>query len=321
MNFWKNKKILVTGGDGFLGQALIHRLIHSGATSENISIPHYPEDDLLNFSDCLKFSKNINVIFHLAGKVGGILFNQEHPGSMMYENLQMGLNIMEAARINNVQKIINIGTTCSYPLNSPIPLKEVNLWDGYPAEETAPYGLAKKMLLELGRGYHKEYRMKSIFLLPVNLYGPNDHFEGESTHVIPALIKRITDAKINKLDSVTIWGSGVATREFLYVEDAADGIILAAKNYNKSDPVNLGTGIETTISGIVKIIGNCIGFDGIVRWDKSKPDGTLRRCMDVTLAEREFGFKAKTDLHSGIRKTIDFYLDQINKRKEDLRID
>ena len=305
--FWNDKRVLITGGDGFFGRAVVKKLIDKGVNKSSVIIPKFPQDNLLSFNTCLQFSKDIDIIIHLAAKVGGIMYNKNHPGSMLYENLKMSLNIMEAARVNGVNKIVNIGTTCAYPANSPVPFKESNLWNGYPAKETAPYGLAKKMLLELGKGYKEEYDLNSIFLLPVNLYGPGDHFEGDNTHVIPALISRFVKAKEKHQTKVIIWGSGKATREFLFIDDAADGILLATENYNEPDPINLGTGIETSIKDIVEMISNLVGYSGTIYWDNTKPDGTLRRSVDVRMAEKKIGFHAKTFLKSGLQTTIEYY--------------
>lgn len=307
MNFWKNKKILVTGGDGFFGTAVINKLLDKGVDRHDIIVSQYPNDDLLVFNTCIRLTTNINIVIHLAAKVGGILYNKKHPGSMIYENLQMGLNIMEASRLNGVSKIINIGTTCGYPENAPIPFKESDLWNGYPSEVTAPYGLAKKMLLELGRTYYIEYDFLSNYILPVNLYGPNDHFSGENTHVIPALINRLFEAKKDNAKDFYVWGTGKATREFLYIEDAADGILLAAEKYNKPDALNLGTGVETSIKNLVLLISKIIGYNGEILWDTSKPDGTPRRCLDISKMHKITGFLAKTDLKSGLQKTIEWY--------------
>lgn len=308
MNFWKEKKILVTGGNGFFGKAVVKKLQNSGVSQNDILIPLYPKDDLLNFDKCLTLTNDIDIVIHLAAKVGGILYNQKYPGSMIFENLQMGLNIMEASRLNRVKKVINIGTTCGYPEYTPVPFKESDLWNGYPAKDTAPYGLAKKMLLELGRAYFDEYGLISNYLLPVNLYGPEDHFEGENTHVIPALISRIVNAKKNNIQQFIAWGSGKATREFLYIDDAAEGILLAAEKYDKPDALNLGTGAETSIKDLVLLLSSIVGYKGEIIWDSTKPDGTPRRSLDMQKTQQAINFNANTDLESGLRKTIEWYL-------------
>ncbi|WP_421918646.1 GDP-L-fucose synthase family protein [Marinifilum sp.] len=307
MSFWHKKNILVTGGNGFLGKAVVRGLHLRGVEDKNIIIPNYPENDLRDYLTCLNFTKDIDIVIHLAAKVGGILFNQKHPASMIYDNIMMGFNLMEASRINGVKKLVNLGTTCSYPENAPIPFLEDSLWDGYPALVTAPYGLAKKMLSELSKGYKTEYGFESIFLLPVNLYGPEDNFIKENAHVIPALIQRFENAFSEGTPSVKVWGTGKATREFLYVDDAAEGILMATEYYNDTSPVNLGTGIETSIKDLVTIIADLIGYKGDIEWDLSKPDGTPRRCLDVSRAEKCFGFKANVSMLEGLQKTINWY--------------
>ena len=271
MDFWNKKRILVTGGAGFLGKAVVAGLLKREVLKENIIVPNYPEYDLRHFEHCSELTKNIDIVIHLAAKVGGILFNKKFPGSMMYDNIMMGFNLLEASRINNVKKVVLLGTTCSYPENAPVPFKEEDLWNGYPAEVTAPYGIAKKTLLELAKGYEKEYGLNSIFLLPVNLYGPNDNFCKDDAHVIPALIQRFIEAVKTNKEEVIVWGSGNATREFLFVEDAAEGILKAAEKLNEIIPVNLGTGIETSIREIVDIIADLTHFKGKIVWDYDKP--------------------------------------------------
>lgn len=305
--FWDSKRVLVTGGEGFLGKALVKALFKKGIRPQNILIPVFPKDDLRNYETCLRFTAGVSLVIHLAAKVGGIYFNQKYPGSILHDNLLMGVHLMEASRVNQVQKAVFIGTTCSYPRNAPVPLREETIWDGYPAEVTAPYGLAKKILHELSLAYRKEYGFNSIFLIPVNLYGPQDNFTNEDSHVIPALIKRFFNAATANLPSVTVWGSGKATREFLYVDDAAEGILDAAERYDCSEAVNLGTGIETPIRELVGVISDLTGYQGKVIWDNSKPDGTPRRCVDVSKAWTYFHFGAKTDLKTGLIKTIHWY--------------
>lgn len=313
MNFWVEKKILVTGGAGFLGKAVVNALQKKGVSEQDIIIPEYPTEDLRNFETCLQLTKNIDIVIHLAAKVGGILFNQKYPGSMMYDNIMMGFYLIEASRINKVKKIVLLGTTCSYPENAPIPFKEEDLWNGYPAEVTAPYGIAKKTIHELAKAYKKEYGLNSVFLLPVNLYGPGDNFVKEDAHVIPALIQRFVDAVKEDKKEVIVWGTGNATREFLFVDDAANGILMAAENYNNTDAINLGTGIETPIREIVENIAGFTGFKGKINWDFSKPDGTPRRCLDVTKAINEFGFKSSISLKEGLSQTIKWFLSSNHK--------
>jgi GDP-L-fucose synthase len=257
-----------------------------------------------------------SVVIHLAATVGGIGANIDSPGSFFYDNLVMGVQLIEQARHNNIEKFTIIGTTCAYPKTIPVPFREDNLWEGYPDETNAPYGLAKKMLLVQSDAYRRQYGFNSIFLLPVNLYGPGDNFDPKTSHVVPALIRKFYEAKKNNSPEVVVWGTGKATREFLYASDAAEGIVLATEKYDRSDPVNLGTGIETPIKELVEKIGEIVGYKGEIVWDKSKPDGQMRRCLDVTRAQKEFGFKAKTDFDTGLRETIEWYMEsQKNQTK------
>ncbi|OGH06544.1 MAG: GDP-fucose synthetase [Candidatus Levybacteria bacterium RBG_16_35_11] len=304
----KTKKILLTGKSGFLGGHVYEGLLKRGILKKDIFTPSSKEFNLKEWKNCLKATKNQNIVIHLAAKIGGIGFNKEKPAELFYDNALMGIQLMEAARLNGVEKVVTIGTVCAYPKNAPIPFKETSLWDGYPEEVTAPYGMAKKMLLVQGKAYFDQYKFKSIFLLPVNLYGPGDHFESKHSHVMPALIKRIVDARLDNAKEIIVWGTGKATREFLYVKDAARGIILATERYEKLDPVNLGSGVETSIKKLVETISKIAGYKGRIIWDKTKPDGVIRRKLNVSKAEREFGFKAKTDLKTGIKETIDWYL-------------
>lgn len=304
----KDKKILVTGGNGFLGKVVVRKLVERGVPRENIFTPTMAELDLVKLEDCQKAVAGQDVVIHLAAVVGGIGANREHPGKFFYDNLMMGVQLIESARLAKVQKFVAIGTVCAYPKFTPVPFKEDDLWSGYPEETNAPYGLAKKMLLVQSHGYRQEYGFNSIFLLPVNLYGPGDNFKPESSHVIPALIKKVADAIDAKQNYIEVWGTGVASREFLYVEDAAEGIVLATENYDKSDPVNLGSSMEIAIKNLVTTICRLMNFDGEIRWDSSKPDGQPRRSLDVSRAEKEFGFRAKVNFEDGLKKTIDWYL-------------
>lgn len=306
----KNVKILVTGGNGFLGSNVVKELIADGVPRSNISTPHSSELDLRKWEDCKKAVEGQQLVIHLAAVVGGIGANREHPGKFFYENLMMGVQLMEAARTGGVVKFVAVGTVCAYPKFTPVPFKEDDLWNGYPEETNAPYGLAKKMLLVQAQAYRAEYGFNAIYLLPVNLYGPGDNFDPKSSHVIPALIKKIHEAKEADSPFVEVWGTGGASREFLYVEDAAKGIVLAAKEYDKPDPVNLGSGTEITIKNLVELIGRLMDYKGEIRWDSSKPDGQPRRMLDVSRAKKEFGFKAKTTFEDGLRRTIDWYLGQ-----------
>jgi len=316
MSFWENKKILVTGGAGFLGSHLVEKLINERHVSpENIMIPRSKNMDLRIWENCVKAVKDMDIVIHLAAKVGGIGYNMKYPATLFYDNAIMGIQLMEAARREEVEKFVAIGTICAYPKFTPAPFKEEDLWNGYPEETNAPYGLAKKMLLVQAQAYRKQYGFNAIYLLPVNLYGPRDNFDPESSHVIPALIKKIFDAKLKGEKSITVWGTGKASREFLYVEDAAEGILLATEKYNKPDPVNLGTGKELTIRELVNLIAELCEFEGEIIWDTTRPDGQPRRCLDVNKAEKEFGFKAKTDLKTGLVKTINWYKKEYLKLK------
>jgi GDP-L-fucose synthase len=251
---------------------------------------------------------DVDIVIHLAARVGGIAYNQARPGDIVRDNLFMGVELMEAARLAGVGKFVNIGTTCSYPRDTPIPFREDDIWNGYPEEITAPYGLAKRMLLVMGQAYREQYGFNAVFLLPVNLYGPGDHFDTEYSHVIPALVRKTLEAKQAGEKQLTVWGTGKATREFLYVEDAAEGILLAAEKYGGGAPVNLGSGIETPIKSVVGLIAELAGYTGEITWDASRPDGQPRRCVDAGRARRAFGFTAKTGLREGLAKTIDWYL-------------
>ena len=303
----KNKKILVTGGAGFLGQVVVAKLLERGVPKKNIVIPRSKKYDLRKLEDCKKVLKGIDVVIHLAAKVGGIGFNREHPGQLYYDNLIMGAQLMEEARRAKVEKFVAVGTICAYPKFTPTPFKEDDIWIGYPEETNAPYGLAKKKMLVQSQAYRQEYGFNSVYLLPVNLYGPGDNFDPNSSHVIPALIKKIVEAKAKKSPTVEVWGTGKATREFLYVDDAAEGIVRATENYEKSDPVNLGSGMEISIRDLVETISKLVGFTGKIVWDKTKPDGQPRRQLDTTRAEKEFGFKAQTQFGEGLKKTIAWY--------------
>jgi GDP-L-fucose synthase len=285
----------------------VEKLKEKGVHEEDIRIPRSKDIDLRYWKNCVKVVKDVDIIIHLAAKVGGIGYNQRYPGSLFYDNAVMGIQLMEAAREENVDKFVAVGTVCAYPKYTPVPFKEEDLWDGYPEETNAPYGLAKKMLLVQAQAYRQQYGFNAIFLLPVNLYGPRDNFDLESSHVIPALIRKFTEAVEKNNNQVVVWGTGNVSREFLYVEDAAEGVLLATERYNKPEPVNLGAGFELTIKELVELIATMTGFDGEIVWDTTKPDGQPRRCLDVSKAEREFGFKAKTDFREGLKRTIEWY--------------
>jgi len=301
----KGKTIVVTGGNGFLGKNIVDQVQKRGA--KKIIVPRSKTCDLRIMKNCQKAVKGADIVIHAAGNVGGIGYNQKYPASLFYDNIMIGTQIMEAARIERVKKFVAIGTICCYPKFTPVPFKEENLWDGYPEETNAPYGLAKKMLLVQAQVYRQQYKFNAIFLLPVNLYGPGDNFDPKSSHVIPALIRKFTNAKEKKLPQVKVWGTGKATREFLYVEDAAKGIVLAVEKYDKRDPVNLGVGFEISIKNLANLIAKTVGYKGKIVWDKSRPDGQPRRSLDTSKAEREFNFKAKTSFDDGLFKTIEWY--------------
>ena len=303
----KNKKILVTGGAGFLGSFVMQELIKKGVSPKNITIPRSKDCDLRIFKNCLKVVRNQDVVIHLAAKVGGIGFNKEKPGELFYDNLIMGAQMIEAARQVGVKKFVAIGTICAYPKFTKVPFLESELWNGYQEETNAPYGLAKKMLLVQAQAYRQQYGFNTIYLLPVNLYGPGDNFDPNSSHVIPALIKKVADAQKAGKNFIEVWGTGKASREFLYVEDAAKGIVLATEKYDKPDPVNLGASKEITIKDLVKTICTQMKFKGEIHWDSTKPDGQPRRKLDVSRAKKEFGFIAKTSFETGLKKTIEWY--------------
>jgi len=307
MTFWSDKKILITGGAGFFGSQVVRLLLKKGVLRENIRIPRSREIDLRKWENCRKVVKDCNLVIHLAAKVGGIGYNQNYPAQLFYDNAIMGIQMIEAARQEDVEKCVVVGTICAYPKFTPVPFREENLWNGYPEETNAPYGLAKKMLLVQSQAYRQQYGFNSIYLLPVNLYGPGDNFNPESSHVIPALIKKFTDAKRDHSPQVEVWGTGSASREFLYVDDAARGIILATERYNKPDPVNLGAGMEITIRDLVDLIQDLTHYSGEIYWDTSKPDGQPKRSLDVSRAEKEFGFRAAMPFREGLKRTIEWY--------------
>ena len=309
MGFWADKMILVTGGAGFLGSFIVEKLVNERKVDPgSIRIPRSEETDLRKWENCAKAVKNMDVVIHLAAKVGGIGFNRKYPATLFYDNAVMGIQLMEAARQEGVQKFVAVGTVCAYPKYTPVPFREEDLWNGYPEETNAPYGIAKKILLVQAQAYRQQYGFNAVFLLPVNLYGPRDNFDPESSHVIPALIKKMVDAKLEGKKEVVVWGTGKASREFLYVEDAAEGILLAAEKYDKPDPVNLGVGKEITIRELVNLIAELVGYEGKILWDTSRPDGQPRRCLETSRAKKEFGFEAKTDFVRGLERTIDWYL-------------
>jgi len=307
MNFWSNRKILVTGGAGFLGSFLVEKLKERGC--DRIFIPRAEDYNLVEMEAVERVYRDAkpDIVIHLAARVGGIGANRANPGKFFYDNLMMGVQMMEVGRKTGIEKFVAIGTICAYPKFTPVPFNEVDLWNGYPEETNAPYGLAKKMLLIQAQAYRQQYDFNAIYLLPVNLYGPGDNFDLETSHVIPAIIRKCVEANYKKEEEITVWGTGKATREFLYVEDAAEGILLASEKYNTSDPVNLGAGYEIVISDLIALISELVDFQGEVIWETSKPDGQPRRCLDTSRAEREFGFKAKTSLEEGLKRTIEWF--------------
>ena len=308
MSDFKNKKILITGGSGFLGKYLIESLKNKGC--ENLFYPPGDEYDLRKTEHIKTLLKSTSpeIIIHLAAVVGGIGANRQNPGKFFYENIKMGIELIEQSRLANVEKFVAIGTICSYPKFTPVPFKEEDLWKGYPEETNAPYGLAKKMMLVQLQAYRMQYNFNGIFLLPVNLYGPGDNFDPASSHVIPALIKKCYEAVKNNSSEISVWGTGKATREFLYAADCAEAIALAAEKYAKADPVNIGSGFEISIKDLVNFICKLMNFKGKINWDSSKPDGQPRRCLDTSNAKNEFGFNAMTDFENGLKKTIDWYI-------------
>ena len=303
----KNKRITITGGKGFLGKHLIRKF--QERDFRNIAIADLPDYNLVGPEDVKRLYDETrpDIVVHLAAKVGGIGFNQENPASLFYDNLMMGVQLIHEGYLRRIEKFVAIGTICAYPKFTPVPFKEENLWNGYPEETNAPYGLAKKMMLVQSQAYRQQYGFNSIFLLPVNLYGPGDNFDPRSSHVIPALIKKCADAIENHEEEITVWGTGQATREFFFVEDAAEAIVLATESYNKSEPVNIGPGFEISIKDLVALIAELTDFKGKITWDPTKPDGQPRRMLDTTRAFQEFGFKAKTGFREGLKKTIDWY--------------
>ncbi len=309
VTFWSDKKILITGGAGFFGSQVVRLILEKGTLPDNIRIPRSGDTDLRRWENCVRAVKDCDIVIHLAAKVGGIGFNQAYPADLFYDNAIMGIQLIEAARREGVEKCIVAGTICAYPKYTPVPFREDTLWDGYPEETNAPYGLAKKILLVQSQAYREQYGFNAIYLLPVNLYGPGDNFNPESSHVIPALIRKFTRAMETGAPYVEVWGTGAASREFLYVDDAARGLVLSAERYNKPDPVNLGSGMEITIRDLVTLIQELTGYQGEIRWDTTKPDGQPRRCLDVSRAEKEFGFRAVTPFRDGLRQTIAWYRD------------
>ena len=313
MNFWNNKTVLVTGGGGFLGSFVVKKL--NDKNCKRVVVPRRIDYDLTKLCDIQRLlsAHTPDIILHLAAVVGGIGANKENPGSFFYQNLMMGVQLMEQARLCDVEKFVALGTICEYPKFTPVPFKEEDIWSGYPEETNAPYGLAKKMLIVQSQAYRQQYGFNSINVLPVNLYGPRDNFNEKTSHVIPALIKKCLEAKQTGQDHIDVWGTGNASREFLYVEDAAAGILAAAETLETSDPVNLGSGREITIADLTSLIAKLCDFKGDIIYDSTKPDGQPRRCLDTQKAKDLFGFEAQTSLEHGLRQTIDWYRSQMNE--------
>ena len=311
------KRIVVTGGGGFLGRNVVKKLEERGC--EDILIPRSKDYDLRDINAVIKMYEDFkpDVVIHLAAVVGGIGANRAHPGRFFYDNVIMGIQLIEQARLRNIEKFVQVGTICAYPKYTPVPFREEDLWNGYPEETNAPYGLAKKMLLVQLQAYRQEYGFNGIYLLPVNLYGPEDNFDPETSHVIPAMIRKFVEAKETNKKEVVLWGDGSPTREFLYVKDAAEGIVLATERYDKPDPVNLGAGFEIKIKDLAELIKKMVEYEGNIMWDTTKPNGQPRRCLDVTKGEKEFGFKAKMDFKEGLRKTIEWYFKRVFGRVGD----
>ncbi len=305
--YFENKRVVVTGGAGFLGGYVTEGLRQRQCG--NILVPKIEDYDLVRECDVIRMYEDMrpDVVIHLAAVVGGIGANREHPGEFFYKNLMMGIGLIEQGRLRGIEKFVAIGTVCAYPKFTPVPFKEDDIWDGYPEETNAPYGLAKKMLLVQSQAYRQEYGFNSIFLLPVNLYGPGDNFDPASSHVIPALIKKCVEAVESGADEIECWGTGSASREFVYAADAAEAILLATELYDGPEPVNIGSGFEITIKDLTEKIVSLTGFSGRILWDSSKPDGQPRRCLDVSRARECFGFEAKTSFDDGLKATIDWY--------------
>ena len=309
MSYLKDKRICVTGGGGFLGGAVCDKLRQRGVSDDSIFVVRSKDYDLTKEADVVRMYEDAqpDVVIHLAAQVGGIGANREHPGRFFYANLAMGMHLIEQGRVRGIDKFIHTGTVCAYPKFTPVPFHETELWNGYPEETNAPYGVAKKALFVMLDGYKREYGMNGVVVVPVNLYGPNDNFDPNSSHVIPALIRKCVEARDNGADHIVCWGTGSASREFLYVEDAADGIVTAAEKLDTPDPINLGTNMEIKIKDLVELIAKLCRFEGKIEWDATKPDGQPRRCLDTSKAKEAMGWQAKTGFEEGLKKTIEWF--------------
>ena len=308
VTFFSNKKVVITGSSGFLGSNLIGMIKENNMDRDiDLSLPRSKDYDLRKLDAAISVTRGADVVINLAANVGGIGYNLNNPGKLFYDNIMIGVNMIEAARINDVKKLVLIGTVCSYPKFTKTPFKEEDLWNGYPEETNAPYGIAKKSLIVMSDAYKKQYGLNSINLLIVNLYGPGDNFDPKSSHVIPAMIRKYMEAKRNNSRTVKLWGTGNASREFLYVKDAARGIILATERYNETSPINLGSGQEIKIKDLAKIISNLVGFEGETEWDSSMPDGQPSRRLDTSLAFKEFQFRSTTPFEKGLKEVIEWY--------------
>lgn len=303
----KDKKIVVTGGAGFLGRQVLDQLYKAGATADKITVPRSRDYDLCTLEACQKVVEGQDIVIHLAAHVGGIGLNREKPAELFYDNLMMGTQLIDCAHKAGVEKFVCVGTICAYPKFTPVPFKEDDLWNGYPEETNAPYGIAKKALLVQLEAYRLQYGFNGIYLLPVNLYGPEDNFDPSSSHVIPALIRKVHEAQQRGDKTLPVWGDGSPSREFLYSTDAARGIVMATQSYNESEPVNLGTNYEITIRDLVELICELMGFDGELVWQTDKPNGQPRRCLDTQMAKEKFGFVAEMGFKEGLKKTIEWY--------------
>ncbi len=307
MNLKEARKIVVTGGAGFLGRHVVEELLRRGARKEAIVVPRSQAHDIRRAEVCRELVRGADLVVHLAAKVGGIGYNQKFPGELFYDNATMGIHMIEASRLEGVKKVVVAGTVCAYPRHTPVPFKEEDIWNGYPEETNAPYGVAKKALLVMLDAYRQQHGLNGVFVLPVNLYGPHDNFDLESSHVIPALIRKFVDATDRKEPTVTLWGDGSPTREFLYVDDAARGIVTAVEKLNVSDPVNLGSSEEIRIGDLAEIIRKETGFEGKIVWDTSRPNGQERRKLDVSRAEKLMGFRSQVSFQEGLRRTISWW--------------